>query len=159
MDDAVVAVLSECYTEDVGISNLKLSTGFISIVLALVMQFWPETFPANYSLLQGCLVAYVAVTLLTQVFLYIYEKDAIFMSLKTESNPVSVSSAVVPPAWNEYRLSLCLRNSTTTTTATTSHTITISDWFFKDGSFDKDGFVQRVRLLLDQWQTSVAKLR
>jgi signal peptidase complex subunit 2 len=58
LSDAIGAYLSEKkgFKQDFRLANLKLGVGLICCLCALVAQFYPKPFPANYWVLVACAV-------------------------------------------------------------------------------------------------------
>lgn len=154
LDDAVVSVVSEGYSEDVSVSNVKLVVGAICIVLAVTSQFWPEPFPSNLWVLQSCLASYLVLTLFSQFFLYIKEKDAVFVSQTSGARPpLSVTSSMSRGS-PIYSVAFAHKQNTSQMVKLDAH---VSEWFHDDGVFLREEFVSRMRHLLDDWESAQRK--
>jgi hypothetical protein len=155
LDDAVVSVVAEGHIEDTSISNVKLMIGAACIVLAVTSQFWPIPFPQNKMVLQLCLSIYLLLTVLSQVYLYIKEKDAIFVSQNTHPYRAGYSPVVASSSMGRlsplYSVTLTHKHDTQRVHRLESP---VSEWFHEDGLFNRDRFVQQMRNLLDEFESS-----
>ncbi|PNW75367.1 hypothetical protein CHLRE_12g524200v5 [Chlamydomonas reinhardtii] len=73
-------VLDAGFNEDVMVSNIKLLLGFTAIGSGLLAQFGPGKFPANWWMVFGCVVAYLVLTTLLNLYSWKVEGEAFLVT-------------------------------------------------------------------------------
>lgn len=79
-EQAAMYVLDQGYVEDVTLSNIKLGFGVFAVLLTVVAQFYPLSFPASAPFLKGCVLVYFAIQGLLQLLHFMVESNCILLT-------------------------------------------------------------------------------
>ena len=61
-------------------TNVKIALGLITCGLALLAQFYPVKFPANYNVLVACVAGYCVFNTLLQLYISYVEKGIVLFT-------------------------------------------------------------------------------
>lgn len=87
-------VLDQGYVEDVRLSNLKLGMGAAAVLLTIVTQFWPVSFPESANFVKSCVLVYFVLQGVLQLVHLLVEKDCILLTKRRTENEAGADAAV-----------------------------------------------------------------
>ncbi|CAH8273143.1 unnamed protein product [Arabidopsis lyrata] len=170
LDESVSDIItSRGYKEDVRLSNVKFLLGAIIIVVALVAQFYNKKFPENRDFLICCIglypfffesdcffgFAYVVLTAVMQLILYIKEKNAILFTYPLEGSFTStglVVSSKLPRFSDQYTLTIDSADPKSISTGkSVQFTKSVTQWLTKDGVLVEGLFWKDVDALIKEY--------
>ncbi|KAK9844125.1 hypothetical protein WJX81_005216 [Elliptochloris bilobata] len=107
LDDCVVQVVTDGgYEEDHFVSNVKIALGTVTCLLALVAQFYPKKWLAQWWVLLACVLAYGACTLALNVFITRVEGEVFLFTRPRKGGKALQASSKLPRFSPEYMLQL-----------------------------------------------------
>lgn len=144
-------ILDHGYDEDHFVSNVKIALGLISIALALLAQFWPGKFHANWWIVFWCVVAYVVVTAILTLFCAMREGNA-FMFAKPAKGATLMVSSTLPRFSDKYTLKIGSTGGATGRRSPVEATHSIAKYFHSDGYLELPAFEADVVKLLHAFE-------
>ncbi|KAK9828910.1 hypothetical protein WJX72_002748 [[Myrmecia] bisecta] len=151
LDEHVVKVLAKAgYLEDHLITDTKIGLGFLTCAIALLAQFYPKKYPANWGLLLGCVVAYVICTAALNLFTTLYEGDAFLITKPKKGAPEQAALRVtskLPRYSTQYTL-IIGSNDKKLASESIKHEKYIGEYFHEDGFLAEDVLQADVQELL-----------
>lgn len=120
------------------VTDTKIGVGILAISLALLAQFYPSKFPANFWLLVGCVSAYATLSFVLTLIALFWEKDAIAFTNESDKRPSLVISSKLPKYKDEYILKIALKvegNAANCADETSGVTLkkSVANYFTKEG--------------------------
>ncbi|KXZ52744.1 hypothetical protein GPECTOR_8g136 [Gonium pectorale] len=148
LDDAArEVVLDAGYDEDIVISNIKIGLGIAAIGSALISQFGPGKFPGNWWMVFTCVVAYLILTLLMNLYSWKVEGEAFLVTRPFRgSKGLRVSSRMARYS-DEYVLAMADRADPT---REVTRSVRIPDFFHADGYLAEAAWREVVEKLLGE---------
>lgn len=155
LDEAVrEVILRYGYKEDVFVSNVKIFLGLVAIGLAILAQFGPGKFPANWWMVFGCVAGYVVVTVILNFFSYFVEKDSFLITHVKKAIGVGLrASSKMERYKEEYKLVLSTNEKLFREVCFEE---SISKFFHEDGYLAESAINQAVEKLLNEFEEFVA---
>ena len=88
-------ILDEGYAEKHDVGNAKAYMGSVACVFALLAQFWPGKFPANYVPTAVCVGVYILLNAALTVYTHFCEGEVVLFSTPEEENQKGAPALVV----------------------------------------------------------------
>ncbi|KAL4426693.1 hypothetical protein ABPG77_004749 [Micractinium sp. CCAP 211/92] len=159
LDEAVIeALTNHGLLVDHTYTDFKIALGLGCCGLALLAQFYPKKYPANFWLLLGCVAAYVVLSTLMTVVASVFEKDAILLTKgggPKGAPPLAVSSKL-PRFGTKYTLSIVPRGAAAAGDGA-SLSKSIGQYFHSNGFLAKDVVTADAVALLQQFLEGKSK--
>ncbi|XP_039067539.1 probable signal peptidase complex subunit 2 [Hibiscus syriacus] len=162
LDESVSEIVkSRGYVEDVRMSNVRLLIGTITIVIALVAQFYNKKFPENRDFLIGCIVLYIVFNGALQLIAYTKEKKAILFTYPPAGSVTStglVVSTKLPRFSDLYTLTIASADPKSISAGKPVElTKSVTQWFTKDGVLVEGLFWKDVETLINDYAAEPKK--
>ncbi|GMH19352.1 hypothetical protein Nepgr_021193 [Nepenthes gracilis] len=172
LDESVTEIVtSRGYVEDVRMSNIRLLSGTIIIIVALVAQFYPKKFPENRTFLISLKEneekiscywlsildsgKYIVLNMLLQLIINTKEKNAILFTYPPPGSVTStglVVSSKLPRFSDLYTLTMASADpKSISANKPVEFTQSITKWFTKDGLLVEGLFWKDVEGLVDEY--------
>ncbi|XP_038992080.1 probable signal peptidase complex subunit 2 [Hibiscus syriacus] len=162
LDESVSEIVkSRGYVEDVRMSNGRLLIGTMTIVIALVAQFYKKKFPENRDFLIGCIVLYIVFNGVLQLIIYTKEKNAILFTYPPAGSVTStglVVSSKLPRFSDLYTLTIASADPKSISAGKPVElTKSVTQWFTKDGVLVEGLFWKDVETLINEYAAEPKK--
>ncbi|EFJ45361.1 hypothetical protein VOLCADRAFT_105904 [Volvox carteri f. nagariensis] len=139
-------ILDYGHQEDVMINNVKIGLGIAAMAIAAFSHFGPGKFPANWWMVFGCVVSYILLTFVMNIYSWKMEGDAFLVTKPFRNGKGLRLSSRMGRFSNEYTLVLTGREDPDIEVMST---VRISSFFHEDGYLAESAWRAEVEKL---WQ-------
>ena len=127
------------YEELHTVTNVKIFLGLITCGLALLAQFYPVKFPANYNVLLACVVGYCVFNTLLQLYITYVEKGIVLFTKPKQGGQATTAAGLAVrckmPRFSEELTITVMRGDAHDPNhpAATETTVSVCDYMYEDG--------------------------
>eukprot|EP01111_Echinosteliopsis_oligospora_P007444 TRINITY_DN2246_c0_g1_i1.p1 TRINITY_DN2246_c0_g1~~TRINITY_DN2246_c0_g1_i1.p1 ORF type:complete len:212 (+),score=34.66 TRINITY_DN2246_c0_g1_i1:51-686(+) len=137
--------------ENHNITHIKLFLGTLCCGLALLAQFYPHPFPANWNIILACAIGYFVCSAIMQYVISYVQKDAF---LFTKSSPKYEKGLSVSSKVDRYSLDYQMTIKDLKSEKSVSFKKPMTLFFDTDGVLHEDKFTPEINILLKQLKGS-----
>ncbi|GIL46783.1 hypothetical protein Vafri_3674 [Volvox africanus] len=152
-------ILDQGHQEDTSINNVKIALGLAAIACAIYSQYGPGKFPANWWMVFGCVMSYIVLTFVMNVYSWKMEADAFLVTKPFRGGKGLRLSSRMARFSDEYSLVLTDRKDPK---IEVMNTVRIPNFFHADGYLAESAWraeVEKLWRAFEEKQGDKAKKR
>jgi signal peptidase complex subunit 2 len=141
------------------VTNVKIGLGMITCALALLAQFYPVKFPANYNVLVLCVASYCGFNTLLQLYITYVEKGIVLFTRPKAVGGGAMSSGLAVRCrmgrFSEDVTITLMRGDAQDVThaAAAETTVNVCEYMYTDGVMAEDKFRTVVEDLVTEFES------